>query len=71
MIEALPWEQPSIRMYGKDIKIPRLTCWMGESSYTFEYNNQGMFPVGPECFKKLAKAGFHVMTKAEMDARPE
>jgi alkylated DNA repair dioxygenase AlkB len=29
------WEQPYIRMYGKDVAIPRLTCWMGEATYTY------------------------------------
>jgi alkylated DNA repair dioxygenase AlkB len=35
LIRALTWEQPSIRMFGKQVKIPRLTCWMGEGSYTY------------------------------------
>lgn len=33
-----------------------------------EFQGQGFFPVGPECFKALKKAGITVMTKAEMDA---
>lgn len=28
--------------------------------------NQGCFPVGPECFKKLKKAGITVLTREEM-----
>lgn len=35
LISQLTWEQPSIRMFGKQIQIPRLTCWMGEGSYTY------------------------------------
>lgn len=35
IMQDLTWEQPSIRMYGKDIKIPRLTCWMGDATYTY------------------------------------
>jgi alkylated DNA repair dioxygenase AlkB len=35
LIETLKWEQPSIKLYGKEVKIPRLTCWMGEGSYTY------------------------------------
>ena len=30
--------------------------------------NQGCFPVGPECFKRLKKAGIAVLTAAEMGA---
>lgn len=42
-----------------------------KEEFFVEYENQGMFPVGPECFKKLVKAGYNVMTKAQMDERPE
>lgn len=35
LISQLTWEQPSIRMFGKQIQIPRLTCWMGDGSYTY------------------------------------
>lgn len=31
----LSWEQPTIRMFGKSIPIPRLTCWMGDAAYTY------------------------------------
>lgn len=33
-----------------------------------EFQNQGFFPVGPECFKKLKKAGITTMTAAELNA---
>jgi len=33
--------------------------------YQVEYQNQGFYPVGPECFKKLAKAGFNVEDTTE------
>ena len=33
-----------------------------------EFESQGFYPVGPECFKKLQKANITVKTKAEMDA---
>lgn len=35
LISSLTWEQPSIKMFGKSIQIPRLTCWMGDSAYTY------------------------------------
>jgi hypothetical protein len=31
--------------------------------YFVAYEEQGFFPVGPECFKKLRKAGFNVQTR--------
>lgn len=35
IISQLTWEQPSIRMYGREVQIPRRTCWMGDGSYTY------------------------------------
>lgn len=39
-----------------------------KEEYFVEFMEQGFFPVGPECFKKLKKAGITVMTAAEMNA---
>lgn len=32
---AQTWEQRSIRMFGQELKVPRLTCWFGEKGYTY------------------------------------
>ena len=29
-IKKLPWESMIIKMFGRDTKIPRLQCWIGE-----------------------------------------
>ena len=34
-LEALPWRQEHIRMFGKMIPMPRLTCWMGSKQYKY------------------------------------
>lgn len=39
-----------------------------KEEFYVEFLEQGFFPVGPECFKKLKKAGITVKTAAEMDA---
>jgi len=39
-----------------------------KEEYFVEFMSQGFFPVGPECFKKLKKAGITVRTAAEMNA---
>ncbi len=31
----IPWEQQAIRMYGREIPTPRLTCWFGDATYTY------------------------------------
>jgi len=32
---GIPWEQQSIRMYGRETAVPRLTCWFGDSGYSY------------------------------------
>jgi len=29
-IDALPWESMKIKMFGRDVVIPRLQCWIGD-----------------------------------------
>lgn len=33
--QGLTWEQPTLRLYGRDVAVPRLTCWLGEEAYTY------------------------------------
>lgn len=33
--KQVPWEQPTIRLYGRDCQVPRLTCWYGATSYVY------------------------------------
>lgn len=30
-----PWRQESVTLFGKTHPMPRLTCWMGDSAYTY------------------------------------
>ncbi len=32
---AQTWEQRSLRMFGREVKVPRLTRWFGERGYTY------------------------------------
>lgn len=34
-IASLAWEQPKIRVYGREHLTPRLVSWMGEGSYAY------------------------------------
>lgn len=34
-ILALTWDQPTIKVFGREHKIPRLTRWFGEAGYTY------------------------------------
>ena len=35
LLPVLPLHQNTIRMYDRDVKVPRLECWFGLRSYTF------------------------------------
>ena len=36
--EKVPWEQETLRMFGKLIPIPRLTAWFGDPEKTYTYS---------------------------------
>ncbi|WP_242926404.1 alpha-ketoglutarate-dependent dioxygenase AlkB family protein [Pontibacter vulgaris] len=33
--QAINWRQESIKMFGKELPMPRLTAWYGDKSYTY------------------------------------
>lgn len=35
LVEQITWEQPTIKMFGKNVQVPRLTSWMGDGAYTY------------------------------------
>lgn len=47
-IERLQWEQPSISLYGKLHKIPRLQAWYGDPDTQYEYSKFKMEPLSWE-----------------------
>lgn len=52
-IEQLQWQQPSIVLYGKERKIPRLQAWYGDANSQYEYSKLKMEPLPWET--RLAK----------------
>lgn len=44
---ALTWDQPTIRVYGRECKVPRLTCWMGTGAYTYSGRRHEPAPMPP------------------------
>jgi alkylated DNA repair dioxygenase AlkB len=36
--ETVPWEQESIKMFGKETPIPRMTAWFGDPEKTYTYS---------------------------------
>ena len=44
LLTQLPWQQPSIRMHGKLIPIPRLQVWMGDQNTDYRYSGKLFTP---------------------------
>jgi len=42
--DSLPWRQETIKIYGKDMKSPRLQSWHGDDDATYQYSNVRMAP---------------------------
>lgn len=40
LITTLNWQQPSIKMHGKTIPIPRKQVWMGDAETSYKYSGQ-------------------------------
>ena len=55
-MQDLPWEQQTIRMFGRDILEPRLSVWIGDSAATYRYSGRTHEPVEwPERLDALRK----------------
>ena len=39
-ISKLPWESMIIKMFGRDTKIPRLQCWIGDEGCEYRYSGK-------------------------------
>jgi alkylated DNA repair dioxygenase AlkB len=39
-ISELPWESMIIKMFGKETKIPRLQCWIGDKGCEYRYSGK-------------------------------
>ena len=39
-IAGLPWESMKIKMFGKEIVIPRLQCWVGDEGCEYSYSGK-------------------------------
>ena len=42
--EAVPWEVHRIRMFGRWVDSPRLSCWMGDEEATYRYSGARFQP---------------------------
>ena len=40
LISKLPWESMVIKMFGRETKIPRLQCWIGDEGCNYKYSGK-------------------------------
>ena len=43
--DELQWSQDYIKLYGREVKIPRLQAWYGEPEATYTYSQLAMKPM--------------------------
>jgi len=62
LIKNLSWESMMIKMFGKDLKIPRLQCWIGDEGCDYKYSgkklnrhdwNEELMLIRKKIFKEL------------------
>lgn len=39
------WQQAELKIYGRNVLTPRLTCWMGDASASYVYSNTQFHPL--------------------------
>lgn len=62
LMEEVNWQQESIKLFGKQLPMPRLTAWYGDKSYTYSglHNKpQPWLPVLQELKEKVEQASGH------------
>jgi alkylated DNA repair dioxygenase AlkB len=47
IVNAVPWRQETIRMFGKLVPVPRLTAWFGDGAYTYSGIRHTPAPLPP------------------------
>lgn len=60
LTQGLPWEQPLVRVYGRQHPTPRLTCWVADPGCRYRYSGleQAITPWTPalEVLRQLLQA---------------
>lgn len=56
LIRTLDWQQREIKLYGKQVKEPRQTVWIGDPSTSYRYSGRNNIPQPwPEILQPLRK----------------
>lgn len=38
LLEQTPWQQPRVRLYGRELPVPRLVAWYGDAEASYRYS---------------------------------
>lgn len=38
LLQTLPWEQHRVRLFGRELPAPRLSCWIGDAGAVYAYS---------------------------------
>ena len=41
-LNEIPWESSTIKLYGKEVLIPRLQCWIGDPGCEYAYSGKSL-----------------------------
>lgn len=44
LIDAMPWSVHRIRLFGREVDSPRLSCWMGDEGASYRYSGTRFTP---------------------------
>ncbi len=44
LLDSINWRQDKIKMFGKEVKLPRLTAWYGDQGKSYKYSGINMNP---------------------------
>ncbi len=65
---GLPWTQHRVRLFGRELAAPRLSCWIGDESCRYRYSGQLHTPQPwPEVLRTL-RGRIEVATKARFNS---
>jgi len=42
--EEIPWQQHRVRLFGREIECPRLSCWIGDADAVYTYSQMRFEP---------------------------
>lgn len=44
LLEEIPWQRHHLRIFGRDVAAPRLSCWIGDSDAAYTYSGTRFDP---------------------------